>query len=114
MEALQIIAEVFVAALAVIGAYGILRELLLATAASRQVTVAVVLWDAVDEVSLDILLDEAMRHPRRRRGQRTALVLSRHLLRGEMGEDGALFPAYAEIVDRYRVAVWVADPPADG
>ena len=114
MEALQIIAEVFVAALAVIGAYGILRELLLATVASRQVTVAVVLWDAVDEVSLDILLDEAMRHPRRRRGQRTALVLSRHLLRGEMGEDGALFPAYAEIVDRYRVAVWVADPPADG
>lgn len=109
MEALQIILEVTVAALAVVGAYGILRELMLGVVASRQITVAVVLREAVDEVSLDILLDEAMRHPRRRRGQRTALVLSRQLLLGEMGEDGALFPPYASVVERYGVKVLVAD-----
>ena len=109
MDALQIILEVTVAALAVVGAYGILRELMLSAVASRQVAVAVILGEAVDEVSLDILLDEAMRHPCRRRGQHTALVLSRHLLCGEMGEDGVLFPPYEAIVERYGVKVLVAD-----
>ena len=113
MEILQIILEVTVAALAVVGAYGILRELMLGAIASRQITVAVILGEAIDEVSLDILLDEAMRHPRRRRGQRTALVLSRHLLCGEMGEDGALFPPYAAVVERYGVKVLVADEILD-
>ncbi len=109
----KIILDISVAALAVIGAYAVLREGLLTLAASRQVTVAVILHEAVDEVSLDILLDEAMRHPRRRRGQRIVLILSRHLLRGEMGEGDTLFPHYAQIVDRYRAEVFVADILAD-
>ena len=109
MDVLRTILEVTVAALAVVGAYGILRELMLGAIASRQITVAVILSEAIDEVSLDILLDEAMRHPRRRRGQRTALVLSRHLLCGEMGEDGALFPPYASVVERYGAKVFIAE-----
>ena len=113
MDVLQTILEVTVAALAVVGAYGILRELMLGAIASRQITVAVILGEAIDEVSLDILLDEAMRHPRRRRGQRTALVLSRHLLCGEMGEDGALFPPYAAVAERYGAKVIVADEILD-
>ena len=109
MEILQILLEVTVAALAVVGAYSILRELMPSAVASREVVVAVILCEAVDEVSLDILLDEAMRHPSRRRGQRTALVLSRHLLWGEMGENGALFPPYASVVERYGAKVFIAE-----
>ncbi len=113
MPILQIILEVLVAALAVIGAYGLLRETVLSAIASRQVTVALVLREPVDEVALDILLDEAMRHPRRRRGQRIALLVSRPLLCGPMGEDGVLAPAYREVVLRYRAEVFVAEPAGD-
>ncbi len=106
---LQIVMEVLVAALAVVGAYTILRESILGVVASRQVRVAVVLQEAVDEVSLDILLDEALRHPCRRRGGRIVLLMSRHLLAGEMGEAGVLSPSYGEIVERYHAEVFLVD-----
>ncbi len=107
MPILQIILGSLVAALAVIGAYGVLRETMLSAIASREVTAAVVLWEAVDEVALDILLDEANRHPKRRRGQRVALILSPDAFAGMSGADGALLPVMTEIIDRYRAELFV-------
>ncbi len=109
MILLEIILPMLVSLLAVLGAYGILRELMLSAVASRQVTVAVVLREPVDEEALDILLDEALRHPRRRRGQRIALVLARPLVDGAMGEAGELSPRFAALAERYAAEVFVAD-----
>ncbi len=109
MSVIQIILQVLVAALAVIGAYAILRVATISAIASRQVTSAVVLREAVDEVTLDILLDEAMRAPGRRRGQRVALVIARPLLAGPMGKDNTLAPDYAAVAERYRAEILVAD-----
>ncbi len=114
MTVLHIMGEVLVAAFAVVGAYLLLREVLLGLMLSREITAAVILHTEVDEITLDILLDEAMRAPARRRGRRVALVIDRRLLRGRMGKDGALAPDYAAIADRYRAEVVIADVGTPG
>ncbi len=101
MPAIQIVFAVIGAFLAVIGAYAVLRELMLSAIASREVTVAVVLREPVDEVALDLLLDEANRHPTRRRGRRVALLVPRTL--------AEQLPAYAEVIERYAAEVFVVD-----
>ncbi len=109
MATIRILLEVLVATLAVIGAYGLIREAMLSAVASRQVTMAVVLREAVDEITLDILLDEAMRHPNRRQGRRIVLLVARSLLEGDMGEGGRLAPDFLAVADRYHAVVAVAD-----
>ncbi len=104
----QIILVTFASALSLIGAYSILREALLGVFASREVSVTVILKEPVTPEALDILLDEATRHPRRRRGQRVTLVLPRALM-DTMGEGDVLLPSYAEQVSRYGAEVFLGD-----
>ncbi len=101
MPAIQIVFAVLGALLAVVGVYAILREWMLSAIASREVTVAVILREPVDAVTLDLLLDEATRHPMRRRGRRVALIIPRPL-------EGNL-PLYAEVIERYAADVLVVE-----
>ncbi len=106
MPALKIIFVTITAALALIGAYSILREALLAVFVSREIAIAVILRTPLEEEALDILLDEATRHPCRRRGQRVALVVPRAL------SDSVL--AHADLLERYGVEVWIGDTRENG
>ncbi len=106
---IRTVLEITVAALAVIGVYFLLRELAAACFSSRHVTATLVLRRPVDEVGLDILLDEAMRHPMRRPGERVVLLLSADLLDGPMGEGKQLHPPLAVVAERYRARVMVAE-----
>ncbi len=109
MPAVEILIQIFVALLSVVGFYSILRALAASCLTPRQVTTAVVLREAVDEFVLDILLDEAMRNPLRRRGGRVVVLVSCALMDGRMGYGETLLPAHAEIAERYHAAVYVVD-----
>ncbi len=112
MPVIRTVAAVAVAALAVIGFYSLLHVAINALVSSREVTVTVILRRPVDPPTLDLLLDEAYRHPLRHRGRRVALLLHAPLLEGTMGEGGALAPDYRELVERYGATVYTVDMDA--
>ncbi len=109
MSAVQIVIEVIIAVLSVVGFYSILRALAASCLTPRQVTTAVVLQEAVDEFSLDILIDEAMRNPLRRRGGRVIVLVSRALMDGRMGYGDTLLPPHAEVMERYRAVLYIVE-----
>ena len=110
MEAWEILVEVAVAALAVIGGYGILHACFEILLRPKEIAVAVRLREPVDEVELDILLCEARRAPWTPRGQEVILVIPEELLDGRMGEQGRLYEDYAAIAEKYEVEVCVLPP----
>ncbi len=112
MPVIQTLAEILVALLAVVGFYAILRLLAASLLCPRQVVVALLLEQAVDAETLDILLDEARRNPARRRGARVTVFVSRALLDGRMGEDGRLHATYADVLARYGADWYMAEHPA--
>ena len=101
MNAKETILQVAVAALAVIGFYGILHGLIEAILTPRELAVAVVLNRPLPPEELDILLCEARRTPCGR-GKRVVLVLSPTLWETCMQDESA----YADMIEKY--AVWVA------
>ena len=102
--------QVFVAALAVIGFYGILHGLFESVLRPRALTSAVVIRDMEEAADLDILLCEARRSLFRRRGEGVVLVISADLMDGTMGKDGILNEDYALLVERYGAEVCVTLP----
>ncbi len=111
MDVKQTVAGVMVAALAVIGFFGILHVLLEVALRPKQITVAVVLQTRRDAEDLDILLCEARRSSCRGSGRRLLLVVSAELMDGTVGEAGKLNGAYAELVERYGAEVAFFSPP---
>ncbi len=107
MSIKETILQVTVAALAVIGFYGLLHGLFEAFLVPRQITAAVVLREAVPPEELDILLCEAYRAPFRRRRQGVVLVLPAELMTPDT--DGELAEAYAEVIQKYGVRVCPTD-----
>ena len=105
MDAEIIITEVIVAALAIIGGYGILHACLETWLRPRELAVAVRLTREVEAGELDILLCEARRAPWSIRRREVILILPVELLDGRMGEDGRLYEEYAELAEKYEVEV---------
>ncbi len=100
--------EVGIALLAVIGGYGMLRGLVEAGLCPRELRVAILLLEADDVPNvetLDILLGEAARHPARRRGQGTLLLLTPSQLADITGLNGRLLSPYAELLTRYAAEI---------
>ena len=102
--------QVMIAALAVIGFYGILHEIFESVLRPRPLTTAVVIRDMEDAADLDILLCEARRSPHRRRGEGVVLVISSDLMDGHVGNDGMLKEEYALLAERYEAEVCVTLP----
>ena len=106
MSVKETILQVTVAALSVIGFYGILHALFEILLTPRELAVAVVSTRALPPEALDILLCEARRTPVGR-GKRVLLLLPTELWEGEMRS----LPAYTEIIEKYGVAVCLLDAP---
>ena len=96
MNTAETVLQVAVAALSVIGFYGILHALLEALLTPRELAAAVILTKYVPPEELDILLCEACRASLGR-GRRVVLVLSRELWEGSEG--------YVEMTDKYGATV---------
>ena len=107
----EIILQVVVAALAVIGGYGVLHGILEALFTPRELVSAIVLTRPVVPEELDVLLCEARRAPGRR-NQRVILALSSTLLQGSMGENGRLYKAFAEVTEKYEATLFVTQEPS--
>ena len=108
MSIRETIVQVAVAALAVIGFYGVLHALFEVLLTPRELAVAVVIDRAVLPAELDILLCEARRTPAGR-GKRVVLLLSSAVLSRESDPDGELREAYAELVEKYGVTVCLCE-----
>ena len=104
------LAQVTIAALAVIGFYGILHEIFESWLRPKPLTSAVVVRDMEDAADLDILLCEARRSPHRRRGEGVMLIISSELMEDLVGEDGMLKEEYALQIERYEAEVCVTLP----
>ena len=103
----ETIMQITVAALAVIGFYGVIHGLFEAVFIPRELTSAVVLTKPVVPEELDVLLCEARRAPGKR-GKRVILAISADLLEDGMGEDGRLYETYAEIADKYEATLYIS------
>ena len=108
MEMKQIISQVLIAALSVIGFYGILHAVFETALRPKQITSAVVVRSVKDAEDLDILLCEARRAPCKGAKRRLFLIVSADLMDGLVGEAGKLKEEYAILAERYgaEVAVW--------
>ena len=107
MEIRETIFEITIAALAVIGFYGVLHGLLAVFLTPRELAVAVVVTCPVPPEELDILLCEARRTPCGR-GRRVVLVLPHGLWEETMKntED------YAQVLERYGASLsFLEDTP---
>lgn len=105
MDTLQILFYVIVAALSVIGFYGVIHALLEGLMLPAPIATAVVLAGDTSPEELDILLCEARRAPVGRR--RVILLVDTALLEGTVGERGTLYPAYEEMVAKYGVELFI-------
>ncbi len=112
MSVKETIFQVTVAALSVIGFYGILHGLFESLLVPRELATAVIITSEITPAELDMLLCEARRAPFGR-GKRVILAVSPALLNRGMGESGCLSEDYAEIVEKYGVplCVWKGDIP---
>ena len=111
MDVKLVLFQVLVAALSVIGFYGILHGIFESVLRPRQIVSAVEVRSMRDAADLDILLCEARRSPNRRRGDRLMLVVHAELMDGRMGRDGRLNEEYRELADRYGAEVSVTVMP---
>ena len=100
MNTAETVLQVAVAALSVIGFYGILHALLEALLTPRELAAAVILTKYVPPEELDILLCEARRAPCGR-GKRVVLVIPPDQWESYMQESGE----YAGIIQKYGAAV---------
>ena len=105
MSAKETILQVAVAALSVIGFYGILHALFACLLTPRELSSAVILTHMISPAELDILLCEA-RRALLGRGKRVVLVMPRHLWEGGMRDSDE----YAEIIEKYGVSVCLSEP----
>ena len=112
MSAKEILFDVIVAALSVIGFYGVLHGVFESLLVPRELATAVLLEGEVSPEELDILLCEARRAPFGG-NRRVVLVVPVSLLDGVMGEGGALTEAYAEVLERYEAVFGVCAPEAE-
>ena len=107
MEIRETIFEITIAALAVIGFYGVLHGLLAVFLTPRELAVAVVVTRPVPPEELDILLCEARRTPCGR-GRRVVLVLSYKLWEESMKDR----EDYVEVMERYGASLsFLEDTP---
>ncbi|MBP3666819.1 MAG: hypothetical protein J6K29_07185 [Clostridia bacterium] len=104
MSVKETVFQVVVAALSVIGFYGILHGLFEVLLVPRELATAVIITEPLSPAELDMLLCEARRAPFGR-GKRVMLVLDPSLLEGQLGEEGRLFDEYAEIAEKYNVPI---------
>ena len=100
MSIKETILQVAVAALAVIGFYGVLHALLEALLTPRELATAVVVSRPLPPEELDILLCEARRTPCGR-GKRVVLVLPHGLWEEVMKNT----EGYAEVLERYGASL---------
>ncbi len=107
MSVKETIFQVVIAALSVIGFYGILHGLFESLLVPRELATAVIITSEITPAELDMLLCEARRAPFGR-GKRVILTVSSALLDSGMGAGGRLSEDYAEIVEKYGVSfcVW--------
>ena len=105
MDVKQILLQILVAALAVIGFYGVLHAVFESALRPRQITTAVTVYSKQDARDLDILLCEARRAPCRRASRRLFLIVSPELMDGTLGEGGKLHEEYAALAERYGAEV---------
>ncbi len=110
MDVKQAVAQVLVAALSVIGFYGILHAVFETVACPKQITAAVVVRNMKDAEDMDILLCEARRAPCRGAKRRIFLVISADLMDGRLGEAGKLKEEYAALAERYGAEVVFLPP----
>jgi hypothetical protein len=104
MSIKETILQITVAALAVIGFYGILHGLIEAVLTPRELAVAVVVTETISPEELDILLCEARRTPVGR-GKRVVLILPSAVCEGE----GELWEAYEELIQKYGVSLCLCE-----
>ena len=102
MNVQETVLQVVMAALSVIGFYGILHALLEALLTPRELAAAVILTKYVPSEELDILLCEAKRAPCGR-GKRVVLVLPLDLWETCMQEGGE----YRELIEKYGATLSV-------
>ena len=107
MDVWQVLAQVLVAALAVIGFYETLHGVFEAFLRPRQLVWAVEIRTMADAANLDILLCEARRSPYRRRGEGVVLVIHAELMDGRMGVGNRLHEEYEDLARRYDALVCV-------
>ena len=106
MSAKETLLQVTVAALSVIGFYGILHALFECLLTPRELGTAVILTHSISPAELDILLCEA-RRALLGRGKRVVLAVPRPLWEGSMRDSDE----YAEVIEKYGVAVCLSDQP---
>ena len=111
MSVKETVFQVAVAALSVIGLFGILHGLFESLLVPREMGTAVILTQKITPCELDILLCEAKRAPCGR-GKRVVVVLPLDLWEICMQEEGG----YAEIIEKYGAALSVTggSPPSGG
>ena len=100
MDVRETLFQVMIAALAVIGFYGVLHGLLAVFLTPRELAVAVVVTRPVPPEELDILLCEARRTPCGR-GKRVVLVLPHGLWEESMKDS----EDFAEVLARYSPTI---------
>lgn len=108
MSVKETIFQVAVAALSVMGFYGILHGLFESLLVPRELATAVIITRPITPDELDMLLCEARRAPFGR-GRRVVLVISPALSDGFMEEGGHLTEAYAETVEKYGVSLCICE-----
>jgi hypothetical protein len=107
MSVKETIFQVAVAALTVIGFYGVLHSLLAWLLTPRELGSAVILTHMISPAELDILLCEA-RRALLGRGKRVVLAMPRRLWENGMRDSDE----YAEIIEKYGVSVCLSEPSA--
>ena len=110
MDVMQTVVQILIAALAVIGFYGVLHAVFESALRPRQITTAVTVRSERDARDLDILLCEARRAPCRRASRRLFLIVSSELMDGTVGEAGKLNEEYAALAERYGAEVAFLPP----
>ena len=108
MSVKETVFQVAVAALSVIGLFGILHGLF--ESLLVPLGTAVILTRKITPCELDILLCEARRAPFGR-GRQVVLTIPAELLREGMGEEGSLTEEYAELLEKYEVTLCVCAQP---
>ena len=104
MSVQETILQVILAALAVIGFYGVLHAVFEFLLTPRELAAAVVITRRISPEELDILLCEA-RRTLLRRGKRVVLVVPAALWEGSMRDSDE----YTAIIEKYGVEVCLLD-----
>ena len=112
MSVKETLFSIIVAALTVIGFYGVLHGLLEILLTPRELATAVLLEQEVTPEELDVLLCEARRTPFGG-GRRVVLVLPSSLGQGSMRKVESLPEGYAEILEKYGAALSIGYVDAD-